>query len=261
MKIPIKLGRAFTASDSSGAAPVAIVNEELASAFPNGNPIGQRIPLAILDSHSKTYEIVGVAGNIRLGDRVAPRVFVPLAQAPPYWIDLVFRADTGDRSLPDVRRALRSMSADLLLENESSFRTIIANSLALERTQTAFAVMIGSLATIVTAIGLYALMTFVTAQRRRELGIRLALGSAPRQLFYQAMSGALRLVAIGVVLGMVTTAVLVRVIGSRVFGLSSADPFAYAAASVLVLGVSVAAVWIPARRVMRTDPLIAIRQD
>jgi predicted permease len=261
MKIPIKLGRAFSVGDSPSAPGVAIVNEELAAAFPGRNPIGQRIPLAILDSRPKMYEIVGVAGNIRLGDRVAPRVFVPLAQAPPYWIDLVFRADAGDQSLPEVRRALRSMSGDFLLENESSFRTIIVNSLALERTQTAFAVMIGSLATIVTAIGLYALMTFVTTQRRRELGIRLALGSAPRQLFYQAMSGALRLVTIGVVLGTLTTALAVRVVGSRVFGLTSADLTAYAAAAMLVVAVSVAAVWIPARRVMRTDPLIAIRQD
>lgn len=259
MGIPIKAGRTFQPADSTQAPGVVIVNEELAKSFPGGNPIGQRIPISILGADATPFEVVGIAGNIRLGDRVGPRLFVPLSQTAPYWIDLVFRADGGDTTMQAVRAALRATSADLLLENESSFRTIINNSLALERTESAFAVMIGVLATIVTGIGLYSLMTFVMTQRRRELGIRLALGSAPSRLFRDAMTSALRLVAVGLLLGVGATALLVRALGTRVFGLTSADAGAYITASLFVLAVSVAAVWLPARRMMQTDPLIALR--
>lgn len=261
MAIPIKAGRGFLASDSTGAPGVAIVNEEVARSFPNGNPVGQQIPISVLGDRPTPFEIVGVAGNIKLGERVAPRVFVPLAQASPYWVDLVFRGDSGDGAARSVRDAIRAMSGDLLIENESSFRTIIANSLALERTESAFAVMIGGLATIVTGIGLYALMTFSATQRRREMGIRLALGSAPGRLFRDAMASAIRLVAVGLAIGVALAALLVRALDTTVFGLKSADAGAYGAASAFVLAVSIAAVWIPARRFMRADPVEALRAE
>jgi ABC-type antimicrobial peptide transport system permease subunit len=121
--------------------------------------------------------------------------------------------------------------------------------------------MIAVLSTIVAGIGIYALMTFVAAQRRRELGIRVALGSQPRRLFLEALFGALRLVGAGVVLGLIVTVLLVRGLSSQVFGLTSADAATHAGAAALVFVVSTIAVWVPARRAMRTDPLIALRGD
>jgi predicted permease len=261
MRAPIKAGRDFTAADSTNAPGVAIVNEVLAAQFPNGNPIGQRIPLSIFREQERVFEIVGVAGNLQLTGRTGPRVFVPLAQASPYWIDLVYRTDQGGVTIAAVRQALRAFNSELLLENESSLQGIISNSLALERTQSAFAGLVGVLSTMVAGIGLYALMTFLAAQRRREFGIRLALGSQPRQLFQGAMSRALRLVGIGLTIGVTLAALIVRAIGSRVFGLTTAGVDAYATAIVIVIAVSVAAAWIPARRAMRTDPLSALRSD
>jgi predicted permease len=257
---PLRRGRAFTAADTTSAPGVAVVNEQLARLYPDGNPVGRRITLSIFGDDGRSFEIVGVAGDIRLGSQAGNRVFVPLAQVSPYWIDLVFRADTA-AAMPAVRRALRAMSPDLLLENESSFQAIISDSLALERAQSAFAAMIGALSTVVAGVGLYALMSFVAAQRRREFGIRLALGSPPRQLFRYAMSSALRLVGAGLLAGMLGATLLVRALGSRVFGLTSADAGTYAAAAALVLAVAVVAAWLPARRVMRTDPLAALRSE
>jgi ABC-type antimicrobial peptide transport system permease subunit len=217
--------------------------------------------MSILGDTETEFEIVGVAGNIRLTDRAGPRVFVPLSQASPYWIDLVFRADPGRVTTTEVRRALRDANLDLLLENESSFQDIILNSLALERTQSAFAGTVGALSMIVAGIGLYALLTFLASQRRRELGIRLALGAPPRQLFRATMTDAARLVSAGVVAGSVVAAGLVRAVGSAVFGLTNADASAYALAAALVLALSLVAAWIPAHRAMRTDPLLALRSD
>ena len=258
--IPITAGRPFGATDSTRAPRVAIVNEFLARQYPDGNPLGQGVSLTI-DGEAMTYEIVGVVGNMRLTDHIGNRIFVPLTQASSYWVDLVVRGDRGEALMQPVRQALRGASAELLLENESSFQRIIANSLALERTQSAFAALIGTLAMIVAGVGLYGLMTFVTTQRRREFGIRLALGSQPRRLFRDTLTSALKLVATGIVLGIVCSTLLVRLGSSQVFGLSSAGVAAYSAGVGLVLIVAVAAVWIPARRVMRTDPLIALRME
>src|SRR5262249_24000377 len=145
------------------------------------------------------------------------------AQSSPYWMDMVLRADGshGAAVATAVRQELRRLNSELLLENDASFDGIIANSLALERTQSAFAVMIGSLAVVVTGIGLYALMTFVAAQQRRELGIRIALGSSPGRLFRDAMKSGLTLVGMGIIAGVGATMLIVRTVGSQVFGLAA----------------------------------------
>ena len=261
LRVPIKAGRDFAATDTTSAPGAVIVNEVLAAQYPNGNPIGYRIPLSILGAPESMFEIVGVAGNIALTGRPGPRVFVALAQASPYWIDLVFRADDAGVTTSEVRQALRRFNKDLLLENESSLQGIISNSLALERTQSAFAGLVAVLSTTVAGIGLYALMTFLSTQRRREFGIRLALGSQPRQLFRGAMSRAMRLVFLGLAGGSALATLIVRALGSQVFGLTAAGVDAYAIAVAIVVAVSVLAAWIPARRAMRTDPLTALRSD
>ena len=260
MAIPMMAGRSFGVADATDAPRVAIVNEFLARQYPGSNPLGQRISLAIY-GEQENYEIVGVAGNIRLTDHVGNRIFVPMTQASSYWIDLVVRGERIDALMPSIRRALRSFSSELLLENESSFQRIINNSLALERTQSAFAALIGALAMIVSAVGVYGLMTFVATQRRREFGIRLALGSHPRRLFRDTFVSALKLVAMGLALGICLSTLLVRLAGSQVFGLASAGAAAYSVGAALVLLVAMVAVWVPARRVMRIDPLVALRLD
>jgi hypothetical protein len=261
MRVPIKRGRPFAATDTASTPGVAIVNEQLAQQFPVGNPIGRTVTLSILGDTAAPFEIVGVAGNISLTGSAGNRIFVPLAQASPYWIDLVFRTDDRRGVLADVRRSLRGMSADLLIENDSSFDAIISNSLALQRTQSGFAIMIGVLSAVVAGVGLFALVTFMVAGRRREFGIRLALGSEPRRLFRDALALPMRLVAAGLVSGLVVAVLLVRALGSQVFGLKSADATAYLAAAALVFLVSLGAAWFPARRAMRTDPLAALREE
>jgi predicted permease len=260
MGIPVLAGRPFARTDSSGSAPVAIVNELLAREFPDGNPVGRRIPVTVFGI-TQSYEIVGVTGNIRLGERIGHRLFVPLAQVSPYWIDLVFRADGTRAPMPAVRQALRAISRDLLLENESSFQRIISDSVALERAESAFAALVGALSAIVAGIGIYALMTFLGAQRRRELGIRLALGSQPGQIFRETFAGALRLIGAGLAIGLGASMLLVRLAGSQIFGLTSAGPGVYTLAAGLVIAISIVAIWIPARRAMRVDPLLALRPD
>lgn len=141
----------------------------------------------------------------------------------------------------------------------SSLQTIIINSLALERAQSALSGFIGLLSAIVGAVGLYSVMTFVTAGRRRELGIRLALGSPPARLFRDVLTDALRLAVAGLVTGIAAAALLIRA-GTCVRPRFGRHHRLRRPAALLLL-VSAAAAWIPARRVMHTDPLSALRSD
>lgn len=261
MGVPLEAGRAFASTDVAGSPGVAIVNAQLARQFPGGNPIGRTVTLSFFGGTPAPFEIVGVAGDIRLTGPAGNRVFVPLAQVSPYWIDVVYRTDERRAVAREVRQTLRALNPNLLIENDSSFAAIISNSLALERTQSGFAIMIGALSAIVAGVGLFALVTFIVAGRRREFGIRLALGSEPRRLFREALAGPVRLAGIGVVCGIGTAVLVVRTLGSQVFGLKSAGVSAYLAAALLVLVMSLAAAWFPARRVMRTDPMMALRED
>ncbi len=261
MGVPIEAGRAFAATDVASTPGVAIVNAQLARQFPGGNPIGRTVTLSFFGGKPAPFEIVGIAGDIRLTGSAGNRVFVPLAQVSPYWIDLVYRTDERRVVTAEVRRTLRELNPNLLIENDSSFEAIISNSLALERTQSGFAIMIGALSAIVAGVGLFALVSFIVAGRRREFGIRLALGSEPPRLFREALAGPVRLAGIGVVCGIVVAVLVLRALGSQVFGLNAAGVSAYVAAALLMLIVSIGAAWFPARRVMRTDPLVALRED
>jgi predicted permease len=261
MGVPIEVGRSFASTDVASSPGVAIVNQQLARQFPGGNPIGRTVTLAFFGGKPAPFEIVGVAGDIRLTGSPGFRAFVPLAQVSPYWIDLVYRTDERRAVALEVRRTLRELNPNLLIENDASFAAIISDSLALERTQSGFAIMIGALSAVVAGVGLFALVTFIVAGRRREFGIRLALGSEPPRLFREALAGPVRLAGIGVVCGIGAAVLVVRTLDSQVFGLKSAGASAYLAAALLVLVISIGAAWFPARRVMHTDPMVALRED
>jgi len=158
-----------------------------------------------------------------------------------------------------VRRALRELNPDLLIENSKAIDTIVSNSLGLERAQASLATVVAVLSAAVAGVGLYALLAFAVAQRRREFGIRLALGSAPRTLSRWMFVRGMRLALVGVVAGAAITFGLVRLLHAQVFGLSSATPWAYVGAGVALLVVAALALWAPARRVLQADPLEAMR--
>src|SRR5262249_2642995 len=153
------------------------------------------------------------------------------------------------------------VNPDLLIENSRSIDTIVSNSLGLERAQASLATVVAVLSAVVAGVGLYALLAFAVAQRTREFGIRLALGSAPRALSRWMFVHGLRLAIVGVAVGSAITWGLVRALRAQVFGLSSATPWAYAVSAVAILVVAVFALWAPARRVLRADPLVAMRAE
>jgi ABC-type antimicrobial peptide transport system permease subunit len=186
---------------------------------------------------------------------------LPVAQRPGFWIDLVMRTNGDPTALAEpVRRALREINPDLLIENSRSIDTIVSNSLGLERAQASLATVVAGLSAAVAGVGLYALLAFAVAQRKREFGIRLALGSAPRALSQWMFMRGLRLAVAGVAVGSAITWGLVRALHAQIFGLSSTSSAAYIASALALLVVCALALLAPARRVLRADPMVAMRE-
>jgi putative ABC transport system permease protein len=265
MGVAIRSGRAFRGDDTASSPRVAVVNETLARAmWPDGTATGRVLPIPSGDDRGTTYDwtVVGVAADMHLGARSPADIFLPVAQRPAFWIDLVMRTNGDPDALAEpVRRTLREINRDLLIENSRSIDTIVSNSLGLQRAQASLATVVGALSAAVAGVGLYALLAFAVAQRKREFGIRLALGSAPRALSQWMFVRGLRLAMVGVAAGSAITWGLVRLLRAQVFGLNAATPWAYALAAIALLVVSALALWAPARRVLRTDPIVAMRVE
>jgi putative ABC transport system permease protein len=261
--VAVKSGRVFRAEDTASSPRVAVVNETLARAmWPDGSAIGRVLPIPSGDDRGTVYDwtVVGIVTDMHLNARSPSDIFLPVGQQPAFWIDLVMRTAGDPAALAEpVRRALRELNPDLLIENSKAIDTIISNSLGLERAQASLASVVAVLSAAVAGVGLYALLAFAVAQRRREFGIRLALGSAPRALSRWMFVRGMRLALIGVAAGSAITFGLVRLLRAQVFGLASATPWAYAGSALALLVVAGLALWAPARRVLRADPLEAIR--
>lgn len=265
MGVKIKAGRTFTPEDRSGAAPVVVINETLArQMWPDTDAVGQTLLLPdIYHAATKTPRtVVGVANDMHLGATSRPDIFVPVAQQPAFWIDLVLRTNGDPASLmAPLRRTLRELNPDLLIENSTTIDAIVSNSLGLERAQATLASVVAVLSAAVAGVGLYALLAFSIIERTREIGIRLALGSAPRAIFWWLFSRGMRLAAAGIGCGLVVTLGLVALLRAKVFGLSSATPGSYALSVAMLAAIAAVAIWAPVRRVLRADPLLALRRE
>ena len=265
MGAKIKAGRTFSPDDRATSPPVVIVNETLArQMWPEADAVGQTVLTPALFDASKhiARTVVGVAADMHLGATSRPDIFVPVAQQPGYWIDLVLRTSGDAESLmTPLRRSLRDFNPNLLIENSTTIDAIVSNSLGLERAQSTLASVVAVLSAAVAGVGLYALLAFSIAERTREIGIRLALGSAPRALFWWMFSRGLRLAAAGILCGLAATLGLVALLRTQVFGLSSATPWSYATSAMMLGAIAAFAIWAPVRRVMHADPIQALRRD
>jgi len=266
MDVPIRRGRAFQAADSAAAPSVAIVNEELAGRlWPGREALGQtfRLPATPgMTAGGTVTTVVGIAGDMHMGTRRTPEIFVPLAQTSAYWIDLVVRTNGNPRALATtVRQALRGYSPDLLIENVASLDDIIRDTYGLQRAQSLLTMLVATLAAIMAAMGIYALLTYYVAQHTREMGICLALGSSPRRLFLQVFRRGMALTLAGIVLGMGGAVMAVRSLRGAMFGLDAAGPATYLLVGVSIVALTALVIGWSARRVIRIDPLVAIRQS
>jgi predicted permease len=268
MRIPLLQGRDFSARDDAASTPVVIINEALARQyFPNESPIGKHIKPSVATNTPEPLmrEIVGVVGNVKsrnLSQEWAPESYVPYAQISFGSMTLVVRTAHDPQSLAKpIAETVRSLDKDLPVYAPKTVEQYLDGTIAAPRFNTFLLGIFAGLAMLLTAVGLYGVISYSVAQRTHELGIRMALGAEPRDMLRLVVGQGLKLAAIGVGLGLVAALALTHFLASLLFGVTATDPVAFLAVMALLFAVVLIASYLPARRAMRVDPMVALRYE
>jgi predicted permease len=270
MRIPIVNGRSFGPGDDAMSAPVVIINETLARHYyPNQNPIGHRLQ----QGGSKTFfTIVGVAKDVKQGgvdSKIGTEIYFLYEQSPttafgftPGSLNIVVRSTLEKSALsPIVRRTVKALDASLPIVGFRSMDEVISDSVARPRFLAQLLGVFAIVALLLSAIGTYGVLAFAVMERRREIGIRMALGATEQGVLTMVLRQGLGLATVGLVIGLLGAAVLTRLTSTLLFGVTPLDPATFAAVGAFMLVVAAAAAVIPARRATRVDPLTALRSD
>lgn len=276
--IPVLRGRAFTERDDGSAPGVVIINETMAKHYwPKGDPLADRIligPGAGPAFAEPARQVIGIVGDTHdggLNRDPYPEMFIPLAQMPdletalnsrvtPLW--WFVRTQTEPHSLAaPITAALREASAGLPVAHIRSMKEIEALNTARQRFTMLLLIVFGSAGLLMAAIGVYGVMSYSVQQRTQELGVRMALGAQASNLRNMIIGQGMLLAGIGVVLGIGGALWLSRFLASFLFGVKAWDPTAFVATPLLLCAVALLAVWIPARRATRVDPMAALRLE
>lgn len=265
MGIPLLRGRVFTDADTVEKAPsTIIINETMARQYwPNEDPIGKRLKFDDPNFKSPWSTIIGVVGDVRQeGLEVAAGLMSYVASDGAWGDDLVIHARNDPRTLLSaVRAEVRSADAHLAIGQFG----VLSDLLALRESQRKFnALLLGALATVallLAAVGIYGTVSYWVKQRTPEIGIRMALGADQKNIFGLVFARGIPFILAGIALGIAGALVATRLIASLLFGVTATDPATFVAITILLALVAFAACWIPARRAMRVDPIVALRYE
>ncbi|MBC8121507.1 MAG: ABC transporter permease [Gemmatimonadaceae bacterium] len=263
MGIPILSGRTFSEQDTQDSTGVVIINEVMARRhFPDQDPIGRRLQL---ETTSAWLTVIGVVGSVRqneLSTEPGPQTYRPYSQDPwPYMVFMV-RTTQAPLSLKNtVEQAIHAIDPDLPISRVLSMEQVVAGSMAQPRLTWLLLALFAGLATLLSAIGVYGVMSYSVTLRTREIGIRMALGATPGHILKLIVGQGMVLVLIGLVLGVAGTIALGRILASLLYGVGAGDPRAIGAVSLGLALVTLVACWLPARRAARVNPMVAMRNE
>jgi predicted permease len=266
LRIRVLLGRAFMDADSETSPRVAVVNETMAQHFwPNENPIGKRFSLT--SDAGPFVEIVGVArdGKYRvLAEDPQPYFYVPLTQHFTAQRTLQIRSEMPPESLaPIVQHEIQALDANDPIEEIQTMKESLGGTLGyfIYRLGASLAATMGLLGLLLAVVGVYGVVSYAATQRTQELGIRMALGASPRRILTLLLRQGAQLVSAGLVFGLVGAWLLTRAMSHMLVGVSPSDPLTYVSVAALLSFITLLACWIPARRAMRVDPMVALRYE
>ncbi|HVG31967.1 MAG TPA: ABC transporter permease [Pyrinomonadaceae bacterium] len=266
MRIPVLKGRAFTEQDRENTPRVMIVNEALARRYwPNEEVLGKRLGFEDDASKQTWWEIVGVVGNVkheRLDMEAKPEIFFPYEQSPRNFMSLVVRT-TSDPSMmiTGVRDQVLAIDKDQPVFDIKTMDQRLSKAVAQSRFIMLLLGLFSALALILAAVGIYGVMAYVVSQRTHEIGIRMALGAQSRDVLRMVVRQGMTLTFIGVAIGLVAAFALTRLMSSLLYGVTATDPLTFITVALVLSIVALLAIFIPARRATRVDPMEALRYE
>ena len=274
MRIPLQRGRFLSDSDNETTVPVVVIDEEFARRyFGDRDPIGTRVNFSLLNV---TAEVVGVVGHVKqwgLDENekspVHAQCYFPLLQTPDGLLSLFAHgvevvARTEPQIIHDVHpisRAVQSVNGDIVVYRTMAMTDVIAESLATQRFAMMLLGVFAVLATVLASVGIYGVISYVASQRTHEIGIRMALGAKQTDVLRMVLSQAGRMAIIGVAIGLVAGFMLMRLMASLLFGVSTHDPITFLGVALFLIAVALAACYVPARRASAIDPMVALRYE
>ncbi|HTH50062.1 MAG TPA: FtsX-like permease family protein, partial [Candidatus Limnocylindria bacterium] len=261
--VPLAKGRMILPTDHETAAPVVLVNETFVRRyFPNEEPLGHRISTV----GGVTREIVGVVRDFKqqgLDVPLNPQIYAPLDQTPYFNAGTAVVRTSGDPAavMSALRREVAGIDQNQPIDHLESMEAIIAGTVAQPRLRSYLVGLFGLVALLLAALGIYGVMAHSVGLRRREFGIRLALGAQKSALLSQVIGQGMRLALVGVGLGLVAALFLTRLIRSLLFEVQPSDPVSFLVGALALLAATLLACWLPARRAAAVDPMVALRTE
>jgi putative ABC transport system permease protein len=269
MQIPLRAGRDFTPLDREGQPLTAVVNEEMVREFfPHENPVGARIRWAGDTGPPQWMTIIGVVGDVKhsgLNQPTDPAVYTPFSQSDERWrrfMTLAIRArDVSPGLVEEVKKQIWSLDGQIPVGDVHAMDDLLAVSLAQQRFNMLLLGLFAALALILAAVGIYGAMAYSVNQRTHEIGIRTALGAQRHDVLRLVMRDGTKIALFGIASGIAGALALTRLMASLLFEVKPTDPATFAAVAILLALVALAACYIPARRAMRVDPMVALRYE
>jgi len=281
MDIPLLRGRFVNDADTKGSAPVMVIDEMMAKGlFPNQDPIGQSIRIAVPEGFGPgldgPIEIVGVVGHVKhfgldsdASSKIQYQLYLPLTQLPDQILPLaaqgmtmMVRTSVDPLSLVSaVRRRVSERDADQPVFDVQTMEKIISDSVAGRRFSMLLLGVFAGLALVLASVGVYGVISYTATPRTQEIGIRMALGAKRMDVLRVVVGQGLRLSLIGIGIGLAAALGLTRLMSSMLYGVRPTDVVTFVAVSLLLAGVAILASYVPARRAMKVDPIVALRYE
>ena len=271
--VPLRRGRFFTPHDGVHTPFVAVIDEAFARQyFPNTDPVGKRLNVVYMGK----VEIVGVTGHVKhwgldsdAKHAIQAQMYLPVLQIPDKFMPLVARGMQmvirSTRSplalVPAIRQAVRQLNGEQVMYSPRTLDSIVSESLAAQRFSMILLALFAALAVVLSSVGIYGVLSNVVGQRTREIGIRIALGAEQNQVLGSILAQGIKMTLIGVAIGVAAALALTRLMSNMLYGVDASDPLTFAGVAVLLVLVAFAACYIPARRAVQVDPIVALRYE
>ena len=263
--IPLRQGRLFNDQDRDQSVPVVIISEAMAHRFwPGENPIGKRLTPSF-HSEQGPREIVGIVGDVKargLDADVAAMMYLPFKQSPRPFMSFVVRtASSPENLIQSVSKVIYSLDKEQALTDVRTMQQVLSESLSDRRFNMTLLLTFAGVALLLAAVGVYGVMNYTVTLRRRELGIRMALGAEARDVLRLVLGQGLTLTLIGVGAGLISAYALTRLMASLLYGVTATDYLTFISVSGVLIAVGLAASYVPARRATKVNPTIALRAE